>query len=517
MSKKLIKSTAVTGSMTLLSRISGLVRDIVFANIMGSGLVADAFFVAFRIPNFFRRIFGEGALSQAFVPVFSEYRETKGQTETAAFLDLLVGKLSVVLILITLFGIVAASGFVTVIAPGFMEDANKFQITVDSLRICFPYLVFISLVAVAGGVLNTCGRFAIPAATPILLNVSLIAAALWLVPVMDNAAIALSVGVLIAGAAQLLLQVPFLRREGYLPHPKVRQHNDGVKQVSRLMLPAIFGVSVAQINVLINTLLASFLVTGSVSWLWYSDRVMEFPLGVFGIALATVILPSLSKLYAREDHRAFSELIDWALRWVFTIAMPAAVGLIVLAVPMVTTLFQYGVTTPDDARMMANSLIGFSLGLVGLVLVKVLAPGFFARKNTRTPVRVGVIAMVVNIVVAVILVGPLKHVGLATATSVAAWVNAGLLFKLLREESVYQPNPGWGLFLAKIALAGMSMAAVVYWYAGDADLWFFSSVWERVFRLGLCVTIGTLVYFLILFALGIRLKHLMLVKSEFDS
>ena len=271
MSKKLIKSTAVAGSMTLLSRISGLVRDIAFANIMGSGLVADAFFVAFRIPNFFRRIFGEGALAQAFVPVFSEYRETKSQAETTAFLDLLVGKLSVILILITLFGIVAASGFVTVIAPGFLDDANKFQITVDALRICFPYLVFISLVAVAGGVLNTCGRFAVPAATPILLNVSLIAAALWLVPVMENAAIALSVGVLIAGAAQLLLQVPFLRREGYLPHPKFRAQNEGVKQVSRLMLPAIFGVSVAQINVLINTLLASFLVTGSVSWLWWID------------------------------------------------------------------------------------------------------------------------------------------------------------------------------------------------------------------------------------------------------
>ena len=310
MSKKLIKSTAVTGSMTLLSRISGLVRDIAVANVMGSGLVADAFFVAFRIPNFFRRIFGEGALSVAFVPVFSEYKETATPEQTRAFLDRMVGQLSVILLLITILGVIAAPGFVTVIAPGFLGDEQKFKFTVDALRICFPYLIFISLVAVSAGILNTCGRFAVPAATPIFLNVFLIAAALWLVPLMDNAAIALATGVLFAGIAQLLFQVPFLRREGYLPRPRLLHSGSGVKKVFKLMVPAIFGVSVAQLNVLINTLLASFLVTGSVSWLYYSDRVMEFPLGVFGSALATVILPSLSKLHAREDQRSFSELLD---------------------------------------------------------------------------------------------------------------------------------------------------------------------------------------------------------------
>ena len=406
MSKKLIKSTVVTGSMTLLSRVSGLVRDIAFANIMGSGLVADAFFVAFRIPNFFRRIFGEGALSVAFVPVFSEYKETATPEQTRAFLDRMVGQLTAVLILITVLGIVAAPGFVAAIAPGFLENEEKFQITVDALRICFPYLIFISLVAVSAGILNTCGRFAVPAATPILLNLCLIAASAWLVPFMDNAAIALATGVLIAGIAQLLFQVPFLRRERYLPRPRLKHSDNGVKKVFKLMIPAIFGVSVAQLNVLINTLLASFLVTGSVSWLYYSDRVMEFPLGVFGIALATVILPSLSKLHAREDQRAFSELLDWALRWVFIIATPAAIGLVMVAGPLITTLFQYGATTPHDVRMMVNSLIGFSLGLIGLILVKVLAPGVFARQNTKTPVRVGVIAMIVNIIVAIILVIP---------------------------------------------------------------------------------------------------------------
>lgn len=516
MSKKLIKSTAVTGSMTMLSRISGLIRDIAFANIMGSGLVADAFFVAFRIPNFFRRIFGEGALSQAFIPVFSEYKETAKSHEIKAFLDHMVGQLGLLLIVITAVGVLTAPALVTVIAPGFLQDDDKFQLTVAALRICFPYLMFISLVAVAAGILNTCERFAVPAFTPVLLNICLIAAAFWLLPIAQNAAIALSIGVLIAGIAQLLFQLPFLRKEGFLPRPKLRQSQDGVRKVFKLMLPAIFGVSVAQINVLINTLLASFLVTGSVSWLYYSDRVMEFPLGVFGIALATVILPSLSKLHARDDQHSFSELLDWALRWVFIIVLPATIGLVVLAGPLIATLFQYGATTANDVIMMKNSLIGFSLGLTGLVLVKVLAPGFFARQNTKTPVRVGIIAMIVNIIVALVLVGPLKHVGLATATSIAAWVNAALLYKLLRQESIYQPRPGWALFMTKIMIAGLAMGAVIYWFGGTVDQWLDALLWQRVFWLGLCVSIGAAMYFLTLLILGIRLKHLILNKAGFD-
>ncbi len=516
MSRKLLKSTAVTGGWTMLSRISGLARDIAFASIMGSGLVADAFFVAFRVPNFFRRIFGEGALSQAFVPVFSEYKETATAEQTQAFLDHMTGRLGAILILITAVGILIAPGFVSVIAPGFLQDDAKFQLTVDALRICFPYLLFISLVAVSAGILNTCGRFAVPAATPVLLNLSLIAAAFWLVPVLDNAAIALSVGVVIAGLAQLLLQVPFLRKEGHLPRPRLGKKDEGVGKVFKLMLPAIFGVSVAQINVLVNTLLASFLVTGSVSWLYYSDRVMEFPLGVFGIALATVILPSLSKLHARDDGASFSDLLDWALRWVVIIALPATIGLILLAGPLITTLFQYGATTPADVYMMTNSLIGFALGLLGLVLVKVLAPGFFARQNTKTPVKVGVVAMVVNMVAAVLLFYPLKHVGLAVATSIAAWVNAGLLYRLLRQESVYLPRPGWSAFLVKVAAAGVLMAAVVFWCSGDVQAWIDAATLQRAFRLAVCVCAGAAVYFSALFVLGIRAKHLVLNQAEFD-
>ena len=325
MSRKLIKATAVTGSMTLLSRISGLVRDIAFASIMGSGLVADAFFVAFRVPNFFRRIFGEGALSQAFVPVFSEYKEAAAPEQTQAFLDHVAGKLAVILALITAAGILIAPGFVTVIAPGFLGDNQKFQLTVDALRICFPYLIFISFVAVSAGILNTCGRFAVPAATPVLLNLCLIGAAFWLVPILGNAAIALSVGVVIAGLAQLMLQIPFLRREGHLPKPKIARSDDGVRKVFQLMLPAIFGVSVAQINVLVNTLLASFLVTGSVSWLYYADRLMEFPAGMLGAALGTILLPSLARVHAKADADEYARLLDWVLPRPFLTLLVAVV------------------------------------------------------------------------------------------------------------------------------------------------------------------------------------------------
>ncbi len=516
MSRKLLKSTLVVGSMTLLSRISGLVRDIVFANIMGSGLVADAFFVAFRIPNFLRRIFGEGAFSQAFVPVFSEYREARSEQEVHAFLDHLTGKLAAVLMLITVAGIAGAPALVAVIAPGFLEQPDKFAVTVDALRVTFPYLFFISLVAMSAGVLNTCGRFAVPAATPVLLNLALIAAALWLVPYMGNAAVALSLGVCAAGVLQLAFQVPFLARERLVPTPRFTGRNDGVGRVFKLMLPAIVSVSVAQINMLVNTLLASFLVTGSISWLYYSDRVMEFPLGVFGIALATVILPSLSRLHTRGDDQSFSRLMDWALRWVFLIGFPATVGLVVLAGPMIATLFQHGVTSPDDVRMVARALVAFSVGLLGFVLVKVLAPGFFARQDTRTPMRIAAAAMAANVVLSVLLVTPLAHVGLALAISLAAWINAGLLFHRLREHGIYRPAAGWLGFLAKVVAAGGAMGALLWWGTGPLDEWMSAGIWERVWRLAMWIVLGAGGYFFVILILGIRPSHLILKRPEFD-
>ena len=440
MSSRLLKSVSAVGSMTLLSRISGLIRDVIFANILGDKAAADIFFVAFRIPNFFRRMFGEGAFSMAFVPVFTEYRETKQPAEINSFLQLLLGRFGLILIAVTLLGVVFAPWLVTALATGFLDEPEKFEVTVQATRITFPYVFFISLVAMSAGMLNTCGRFAAPAATPVLLNICLIAAALLLVPHYSQSPIALSVGVLAAGVIQLLFQIPFLRKEKLSFRPRiVKKPGDdqgfaGVKEVFRLTIPALFGVSVAQINMIVNMVLASFLVTGSISWLYYSDRLMEFPLGVFAIALSTVLLPDLSRMSAKKSYDEFSGTINWAIRWVYLVCIPSTVGLVVLAQPMVATIYFHGDFTVNGVNMTAASLVAYALGLTALAMVKVLAAGFFARKNTKTPVKVAAIAMVLNIVFCLILVGSMQHVGLALATSLSAAVNAILLFVLLRKD-----------------------------------------------------------------------------------
>jgi putative peptidoglycan lipid II flippase len=510
MSRDLFRSTLVTGGMTLISRITGLVRDIVFARIIGAGIGigADAFYVAFRIPNFLRRIFGEGAFSQAFVPVFSEYRSRNSHAEVREFADRMTGTLGLILFVVTLVGVIAAPLIVMALAPGF--SGEKFELTTQMLRITFPYLLFISLVAMAAGMLNTYGRFGVAAFTPVLLNVCMIGAALWLAPRMQEPVLALAWGVFIAGVVQLLFQLPFLKRIGLLPRPRLKRNHDGVGRVFRLMLPAIFGVSIAQINMLVNTVLASFLVTGSVSWLYYSDRLMEFPLGVFGIALATVILPSLSRQHAAASREEFSQLLDWAMRWVWLISLPAALALIVLAGPLLATLFQYGAFTAHDVAMSAQALKAFAFGLLGFVLIKVLAPGFYARQDTRTPMRIGALSMLANIVLSLALVGPLKHVGLALAISLAAFVNAGLLYVRLRRDKVYTPQPGWAAFIIRLALASAAMAAVLAWGAGDAQSWLAAPAWTRVGRLTFWVIVGMLIYLIGLLAAGVRPRMLLL-------
>ncbi len=516
MSRKLLKSTLVVAAMTLVSRVSGLVRDIVFANVMGAGLMADAFFVAFRIPNFFRRIFAEGAFSQAFIPVYSEFREQGSAEDAGAFLDHMTGMLGAILVILTLLGLWAAPEFVTVIAPGYIDEPDKFSITVDSLRLTFPYLLFISLVAMSAGILNTCGRFGVPAVTPVFLNLCMIAAALWVVPLAPNAAVGVSIGVLAAGLLQLAFQVPFLRREGALPFPRPSIRDEGVRRVFRLMLPAMFGVSVAQINILVGTLLASFLVTGSVSWLYYSDRIMEFPLGVFGIALATVMLPSLSKLHSRGHGEAFSEMLDWSLRWVCLISVPAMIGLILMAAPILSTLFLHGSTTPDDVRMMSFALVAYAVGLAAFVMVKVLAPGFFARQDTKTPVKVAAVSMVVNIILSLILVSPMRHTGLALATSLAAWVNALLLLHLLMQEGIFKPRPGWIKFLSKVGAAGIAMSAVLIWGVASPDEWAARGTVERALYLSGWIGAAAAVYFLVILACGIRPDQLILRRAELE-
>lgn len=518
MSRKLLKSTAVTGGMTLLSRITGLIRDILFAGLIGAGtgVAADAFYVAFRIPNFLRRIFGEGAFSQSFVPVFAEYKAKYTAEETRAFVDHMAGVLGMILFVITLAGVIVAPLLVMALAPGFLDEPHKYGLTVQMLRITFPYIFFISLVAMAAGILNTYGRFGAAAFTPVLLNLSLIGAAVWLAPRLDEPVLALAWGVFIAGVVQLLFQIPFLRGIKMLPRPRLRlrERHQGVSRVFKLMLPAIFGVSVAQINMLVNTLLASFLVTGSVSWLYYSDRLMEFPLGVFGIALATVILPSLARRHARKSHEDFSHLLDWGLRWVFLIAVPASVALVILSGPLLTTFFYFGKFTAHDVRMSSDALMAFSFGLLGFIVIKVLAPGFYARQDTKTPMRIGAMSMGVNIVLSLLLVMPLKHVGLALAISLAAFVNAGVLFFMLRRLNVYRPAPGWTSFLTRVILASVVMGFVLVWGVGDIDSWLQAPALERATRLSIWVIAGAAVYLLTVTAFGVRLAQLLLRKGE---
>ena len=509
MSKRLLKSTAVVSLMTFVSRISGLVRDVVMANVLGPGSLADAFFVAFRIPNFLRRIFGEGAFSQAFVPVFSELN-AQNTLEAQRFVNATAGALAAITLLLTVLGMVFAPSIIYLLAHGFTEHPQKFQTAVDALRIMFPYLFCISLVAMAAGVLNTLNRFAIPAATPILLNLCMIVAMLVQIPYLDNLALALAAGVLVAGFVQLLFQLPVLIREGYVPKPVIDFQNPPMRRVFGLMLPAVFSVSVAQVNMLVNTYLASFLVTGSVSWLYFSDRLMEFPVGVFGIALATVVLPSLSREHAFGSESQFSAMLDWALRWVIMIAVPATFALYLLATPLLTAIFQYNAFTTEDVAMTAMALKAFAVGVCGFIFVKVLAPGFFARKDTRTPMKIAVVAVAVNIVLSIILVRLMAHTGLALAISLAAWVNAGLLFVTLYARGIFSPESGWPGFLIRIAIAVAVMSVCLVTLDQPVNVWFAWGVWERVLHLSLLVSAGAASYFVSLLVLGLRPQQMLL-------
>jgi putative peptidoglycan lipid II flippase len=508
MSKALLKSAATVSSMTLMSRILGFVRDMVIARMFGAGTGADAFFVAFRIPNLLRRLFAEGAFSQAFVPVFSEYRTRRDHQALRQLADHTAGTLGGVLLLATAVGSIAAPFIVLLFAPGFTRNAEKYELTVELLRITFPYLLFISLTALAGGMLNSCGRFGVPAFTPVFLNLSLIGAALFIAPHLERPALALAWGVFVGGLVQLGFQVPFLHRLRLLPRPRIKLEDPGVRRVLRLMLPTLFGVSVAQINLLFDTLIASFLITGSVSWLYYSDRVMEFPLGIFGIALGTVVLPSLARHHAGNATRDFVRTLDWALRWVVLIGTPATAGLAVLAGPVLATLFHYGEFSAHDAQMAMRSLITYALGLLGFILVKVLAPGFYARQDTRTPVRIGVIAMVSNMVLNLILVFPLRHAGLALATSLAGYLNATLLYRALRRQGAYQPQAGWRLLMLRVACASALMAAVLWFGAGGLDQWLDRSTGQRVLNLILWIGVGSVTYLVTLWLSGVRLSQL---------
>ena len=507
-SSSLLRSSAVVSVMTLLSRILGMVRDMVVASYFGSGASADAFFVAFKIPNFLRRLFAEGAFAQAFVPVLTEYREKRSFAEVKLLVDRTAGMLGLILTALTALGVVMSPYLIMLFAPGFHNEPSKMQLAGELLRITFPYLLLISLTAFCGGILNSYGRFAVPAFTPVLLNVSMIGATVFLTPFFAEPVMALAWGVFIAGVAQLLFQMPFLWKMRLLPRPRVVKDDPGVKRIMLLMLPALFGVSVSQINLLLDTVLASFLQTGSVSWLYYADRLSELPLGAFGIAIGTVILPALSRQHATAKPEDFSATIDWALRMVLLVGVPAAVALAILAEPLIATLFFYGAMTANDVTQAAAALQAYSLGVLTFMLIKVLAPGFFARQDLKTPVRIAIICMVVNMVLNLILIWPLQHVGLALATSLASMLNTGLLLRGLYRAGVYQPAPGWLLFSLRLAAACAAMLALIMWLNQPSSEWFAWGWQRRVWEVTVLVVGGIFVFAGTLIASGIRMRHL---------
>lgn len=515
LSRKLLRSTAMVSAMTLISRIFGYLRDMVLAVHFGADGATDAFFVAFRIPNFLRRLFAEGAFSQAFVPVFTEYKEHRTKDELRELLAHTIGTLVSTLFMVTALGVIGAPILILIFAPGFANDPQQYALASEMLRITFPYLLFIALTALAGGVLNSYGRFAVPALTPVLLNFSLIGSTLWLAPHFSKPIVALAFGVLIAGILQLAFQLPFLHRLGLLPRPHLSYVHEGVRRIMRLMLPALFGSSVVQINLLFDTLVASILTIGSISWLYYSDRFVELPLALFGIALGTVILPQLSRHRANGSAADFEVTLDWAVRIALVVAIPAALGLALLAGPILSTLIEYHAFNAEDARMTMMSLAAFASGLPAFMLIKVLAPGFYSRQDTQTPVRIGIIAMIVNMALTAIIVTPWyllhipgPHAGLALSTSLSAYLNAGLLYKRLRQAGVYK-NPRWiGLFWRSVS-AGIVMGSVLFWFTPSLTVWTNWGAFHRIATLSTLIGLGILAYGVPLWILGVRPRELL--------
>ncbi len=504
----LLRSGLIVSMMTMLSRVLGLVRDIVIANLFGAGSGADAFFVAFKIPNFLRRLFAEGAFNQAFVPVLSEYRSQRDRVAVKGLINAVAGTLGLTLAGITLLAILAAPLLVWVFAPGFSQLPEKQALTAEMLRLTFPYLLLISMTAFAGSILNSYDRFAVPAFTPVLLNLSLIGSAIWLTPMMAEPVMALAWGVLIAGSVQLLFQIPFLARIGLLPRPKVGWKDEGVCRIMKLMAPALFGVSVSQINLLLDTVLASFLISGSVSWLYYSDRLVELPLGVFAIAIATVILPSLSTKHAEKSQQGFAKTLDWSMRMVLLIAVPAAVALIVLAEPLLFTLFQYGAMTVHDVDMAAMSLRAYAVGLIAFMLIKVLAPGYYARQDTKTPVKIGIKAMVANMVFNLSLVFWLEHAGLALATSLSAFLNAGLLWYGLKKSGVFVWQAGWWKYLLQLILSTGLMLVLLLQLNPTLAEWASVDWLQRAIWMAILVAFGGVGYVAMLILTGLKPRDL---------
>lgn len=511
-----LRSTSIVGAFTLVSRVTGLLRDMVYSRMFGAGLLMDAFLVAFKIPNFMRRLFAEGAFSQAFVPVVSEYKVQRSHDEVRELVDGAMGTMAWFMTVITLIGIIAAPVFVLLFAPGFRAQADRYDLTVDMLRWTFPYLLFISLASLAAGVLNSYKKFAVPALTSTLMNLVMIVFAAWIAPRFAQPGIVLAIGVFVAGAVQLAFQLPFMIRLGLLKRPRWRWSDEGVRKIAGLMLPAIFGSSVSQVALLLDTLIASFLVTGSIAWLYYADRLMEFPLGVFSVALATVILPGLAADHSSKWLAKFSATLDWALRLTVVVVLPATLALIVLAGPLTVTIFHYGKFDEQDVQMSKLALMAYASGLLAFSLVKVLAPGFFARQDTRTPVRIGVQSLALNMGLNLFIVLPIAlyaqrpglHALLALNNGIGAWYNASMLYRQLRKQGVLHHAPGWRKVLIQSLAGNALMVAFLWFVAGDTQRWIAMNAWHRAGWMLLLVVGGSGIYFGTMYVLGMRPRDL---------
>lgn len=519
MPKKLLKAGLIVSTMTLVSRILGLVRDVVVANLMGAGAAADVFFFANKIPNFLRRLFAEGAFAQAFIPVLTEVQAKNDDAELRDFVAKVSGTLGAIVFVTAVIGVIASPLLVIVFGAGWFLDylnngaqGSKFELASTLLKITFPYIFFISLTGFVGAVLNTLNKFAVSSFTPVLLNVSIIACAYFLTPFFSTGAYALAWGVFIGGAVQLFFQLPFLYRAGLLVKPKWAWSDKNVGKVKTLMIPALFGVSVSQINLLLDTLIASFLMTSSISYLYYSDRLLEFPLGLFGIAIATVILPTLSRNHASDDKNAFSKNIDWALRMISLLGIPASAALICLAFPLLLVIFQRGEFTVETALMASYSLIAYATGLFGFMLVKIFAPAFYSRQDTKTPVKYGIITMSANMVFNLILALPFGYVGLALATALSGVLNAVLLYRKLSSLGVYKVSRETLFFIAKVLLASVIMTLSILYLNSHFD-WIASHFWQRVNYLAMAIILGLIVFFVSILVLGIK-PHQLIGKEH---
>ncbi len=515
MSKRLLKSGMIVSAMTFISRVLGLVRDVVVANLMGAGASADVFFFANKIPNFLRRLFAEGAFSQAFVPVLTESHAQGDMDKTRELIARAAGTLGVIVSIVTILGVLGSGVVTALFGFGWFLDwmhggpaAEKFELASVMLKITFPYLWFITFVALSGAILNTLGKFAVSSFTPVFLNVMIILAAWFISPQMSQPEIGLAIGVFLGGLVQFLFQIPFLIKAGVMVKPKWGWRDPGVVKIRTLMIPALFGVSVSQINLLFDTFIASFLQTGSISWLYYSDRLLEFPLGLFGIAIATVILPALSRKHVDAQNEGFAQTMDWGVRMVILLGLPAMLGLMVLAKPMLMVLFMRGEFSPQDVHQASLSLFAYASGLLNFMLIKVLAPGYYSRQDTKTPVKYGIIAMVTNMVFNAIFAYFYGYVGLAIATALSAFVNMALLYRGLHIAGVYQITKRTVLFIIRLVIAGAAMVAAILWQLEDMSVWLGWSFAHRSGVLGMLVGLGAVVYLAVVFLLGMRLKDL---------